>query len=128
VPAVDADGNEQCGVLLPYQTLPLATYTGWNLRHADIGGAGQILASGGASGGTLLGATIPFAATREARQATADPRPSIAERYGSKDNYLARVDQAARTLVGKHYLLEEDVAEILDQASQHYDLLVGQSA
>jgi hypothetical protein len=30
--------------------------------------------------------------------------------------------------VGKHYLLEEDVAEILDQASQHYDLLVGQSA
>jgi hypothetical protein len=89
---------------------------------------GQILASGGASGGTLLGATIPFAATREARQATADPRPSIVERYGSKDSYLARVKQAAQALVDTHYLLAEDVTEILDQASQHYDLLVGQGA
>lgn len=128
VPAVDEDGNEQCGILLPYQTVPLATYTGWNLRHADIGGAGQILASGGASGGTLLGATIPFAATREARQNAADPRPSIAERYGSKDNYLVRVKQASQALVDEHYLLAEDVTEILDQASQHYDLLVGQGA
>jgi hypothetical protein len=128
VPAVDEDGNEQCGILLPYQTVPLATYTGWNLRHADISGTGQILASGGASGGTLLGATIPFAATRAARQAAADPRPSIAERYGSKDNYLVRVKQATQALVDEHYLLAEDVTEILDQASQHYDLLVGQGA
>ena len=126
VPAVDADGNESCGILLPYQTVPLATYTGWNLRHADIGGAGQILSSGGASGGTLLGATIPFAPTREARQATADPRPSIAERYGSKDLYLAQVKQAAQALVGEGYLLAGDVAEIIDQASQLYDLFIGQ--
>jgi hypothetical protein len=126
VPAVDADGNEHCGILLPYQTVPLATYTGWNLRHADIGGAGQILSSGGASGGTLLGATIPFAPTREARQATADPRPSIAERYGSKDLYLAQVKRAAQALVGEGYLLAGDVAEIIDQASQLYDLFIGQ--
>jgi len=125
VPAVDADGNERCGILLPYQTVPLATYTGWNLRHADIGGAGQILSSGGASGGTLLGATIPFAATPEARQVAADPRPSIAERYGSKDTYLTQVNQAAQALVRKGYLLADDVEEVLDQASQHYDLLVG---
>jgi hypothetical protein len=55
VPAVDQDGNEICGIRLPYQTVPLATYTGWNLRHADIGGAGQILAPSGASGGALSG-------------------------------------------------------------------------
>ncbi len=125
VPAVDADGNECCGILLPYHTVPLATYTGWNLRHRDIGEAGQILASGGASGGTLLGATLPFAATPEARQARADPRPSIAERYGSKDMYLVQVNQAAQALVREGYLLAEEVDQVIDQAGEHYDLLVG---
>ena len=128
VPAVDADGNEVCGILLPYQTVPLATYTGWNLRHDDIGGAGQILASGGGSGGTLLGATIPFAPTQAARQAAADPRPSIAERYDSKESYLAQVDEAAQELVKARYLLAEDVAVIREQAGWHYDLLTEQNA
>jgi len=128
VPAVDQDGNEVCGIRLPYQTVPLATYTGWNLRHPAIGGAGQILASGGASGGTLIGATIPFPATREARQAAGDPRRAIAERYASRDDYLARVRQATQTLVHEEYLLAEDVEEVIGQAAQHYDLLCGSSA
>jgi hypothetical protein len=126
VPAVDQDGNEICGIRLPYQTVPLATYTGWNLRHADIGGAGQILATGGASGGTLVGAAIPFPASREARQAAADPRPAITERYASRDDYLERIRQAAHALVQTHYLLADDVQEIVDQAAQHYDLLCHQ--
>src|SRR4029450_6999962 len=95
----------------------------WNLRHPDIGGARQTLASGGASGGTLMGATIPFPATREARQATGDSRRSIAERYASRDDYLAQVRQAAQTLVQAKYLLAEDVDEIIGQAAQHYDLV-----
>jgi Alpha/beta hydrolase domain len=126
VPAVDQDGNEVCGIRLPFQTVPLATHTGWNLRHPDIGGAGQTLASGGASGGTLMGATIPFPATREARQATGDSRRSIAERYASRDDYLAQVRQAAQTLVQAKYLLAEDVDEIIGQAAQHYDLVSDQ--
>ena len=126
VPAIDQDGNEVCGIRLPFQTVPLATHTGWNLRHPDIGGAGQTLASGGASGGTLIGATIPFPATREARQATGDPRRSIAERYTSKADYLEQVRQAAQTLVQARYLLAEDVDEIIGQAAQHYDLACGQ--
>jgi len=121
VPAVDQDGNELCGIHLPYQTVPLATYTGWNLRHPDIGGAGQILSSGGATGGTLIGATIPFPATREARQATGDPRRSIAERYASKEAYLEQIRQAAQALIQARYLLAEDLDEVLDQAAQHYD-------
>jgi hypothetical protein len=112
---------------MPYHTVPLATYTGWNLRHADIGGTGQILASGGASGGTLLGATIPFPASRQARETTGDPRRSIAERYASKTDYLERVQQATEVLVQAKYLLAEDVEDILNQATQHYDLLGGQS-
>jgi len=126
VPAVDQDGNEVCGIRLPFQTVPLATHTGWNLRHPDIGGAGQTLASGGASGGTLIGATIPFPATSEARQATGDPRRSIAERYTSKADYLEQVRQAAQTLVQAKYLLAEDADEVVSQAAQHYDLVCGQ--
>jgi hypothetical protein len=123
VPAVDQDGNEVCGIRLPYQTVPLATLTGWNLRHADIGGAGQILSTGGASGGTLVGSTIPFPATREARQAAQDPRRSIAERYASKEAYLAQVRQATEALIQARYLLGEDLEEITALAAQHYDLL-----
>ena len=126
VPAVDQDGNEVCGIRLPFQTVPLATHTGWNLRHPDIGGAGQTLASGGASGGTLIGATIPFPATREARQAAGDPRRSIAERYTSKADYLGQVRRAAQDLVQARYLLAEDVDEVIGQAAQHYDLVCGQ--
>jgi len=123
VPAVDADGNERCGIRLPYVTVPLATHTGWNLRHAEIGGTSQILASGGASGGTVIGATIPFPSTPEARQATGDPRRAVTERYTSRAAYLEQVKQAAHSLVQERYLLVEDVEEIIDQAAQHYDLL-----
>jgi hypothetical protein len=123
VSAVDADGNEVAGIRLPFQTVPLATYTGWNARHADIGGKGQILASGGASGGSLAGATIPFSPTPAARQAAGDPRPSIAERYASKEDYLEQVRQAAQGLLQARYLLAEDVDGIVQQAAQHYDAL-----
>jgi hypothetical protein len=123
VPAVDPDGNEVCGIRLPYQTVPLATLTGWNTRHADIGGTDQILSTGGASGGTLVGSTMPFPQTREGREATGDPRRSIAERYASREDYLARVQQAAEALIEARYLLPEDLEEVVAQAGQHYDLV-----
>jgi hypothetical protein len=123
VPAVDQDGNEVCGILLPYQTVPLATLTGWNTRHPDIGGAGQTLSTGGASGGTLVGSTIPFPVSREARQKSGDPRRSIAERYASKEAYLEQVRRATEALILARYLLAEDLEEILTQAAQHYDLV-----
>jgi hypothetical protein len=126
VPAVDQDGNEVCGILLPYQTVPLATLTGWNTRHADIGGAGQTLSTGGATGGTLAGSTIPFSATREVREASGDPRRSIAERYVSRDDYLERVRQATEALIQARYLLAEDFEEVVSQAAQHYELLTRQ--
>jgi hypothetical protein len=123
VPAVDQDGNEVCGVRLPYQTVPLATLTGWNTRHPEVGGAGQTLSTGGATGGTLVGSTIPFPATRQAREATGDPRLSIAERYASREAYLEQVRKATETLIQARYLLAEDLDEILSQAAQHYDLV-----
>ena len=117
VSAVDEDGNELAGIRLPDITVPLATYTGWNLRHPDIGGPGQTL--------SLLGSTIPFPATQAERQASGDPRPSIEERYLSKEDYLGRVKQAAEALVQQGYLLAEDLPTVAEQASQRYDLFRG---
>ena len=115
VAAVDTDGNERAGIRLPDLSVPLATYTGWNVRHPDIGGPGQTL--------SLLGSTLPFPATRAEREASGDPRPSIEERYASREDYLRRVQQAAEALVQQGYLLAEDLPTVTDQASQRYDLL-----
>ncbi len=122
VPAVDKNGNELAGIPLPYISAPLATYTGWNLRHPDIGGADQVMSTGGASGGTLRGSTIPFPATVEVRSSTGDPRQSVEELYPSKESYLEQVQQAARSLVDEDYLLAEDVPTVLEQAGQLYDV------
>jgi hypothetical protein len=120
VSAVDEDGNELAGIRLPDVSVPLATYTGWNLRHPDIGGPGQTL--------SLLGSTISFPATPAERQAAGDPRPSIEERYPSKEDYLRRVQQAAEALVQQGYLLAEDLSTLTEQASQRYDLYRGRVA
>ncbi len=114
VSAVDADGNELAGIRLPDISVPLATYTGWNVRHPEVGGPGQILA--------LLGSTVPFPATRAERQATGDPRLSIAERYASQTDYLHQVQHAAEMLVQQGYLLAEDLPTVADQAAQRYEL------
>ncbi|PYM78502.1 MAG: hypothetical protein DME13_28980, partial [Candidatus Rokuibacteriota bacterium] len=113
VSAVNGDGNEIGGVVLPELAVPLATHTGWNLRHADIGGVEQLL--------VFAGATLPFAKTRHERAASADPRPAVAERYGSRDDYLRRVRAAARVLVEDGYLLEEDVETSLAFAARMWE-------
>ena len=120
VSAVDADGNEVGGIRLPAIAVPLATYAGWNVRHTDIGGAGQVLAPGG----TVVGCAIPFAATREERLASGDPRPSIEERYGSREEYVERVRACAESLVESGYVLAEDVEVLVAQGGEVYDAIV----
>ena len=113
VAAVDADGNERAGVAMPDVTVPVATHTGFNPRHPESGGAGQIL--------EYMGSTLPFPVDEDARRATGDPRPSIAARYRDRDDYLARVREAADRLVAQHWLLPEDVAVCVDIAGARYD-------
>ena len=117
VPAVDADGNEVGGIALPELSVPLATHTGWNLRHADIGGIEQLL--------VFAGATLPFAKTRRERESVGDPRPAIEERYPSREAYLARVREAAQALVKERYLLEEDVETSLAFAARMWEAWAG---
>jgi hypothetical protein len=116
VPAVDADGNELGGIQLPDVAVPLATYTGWNPRDPATGGEGQII--------DMLGSTLPFAAVPEQRSPTGgrpDPRPSIAERYRDRDNYLARVRAAAEDLARQRYILSEDVVLLVQTAAERFD-------
>jgi hypothetical protein len=113
VGAVDADGNEVAGVVLPEIAVPLAAHTGWNLRHPDIGGAEQLL--------VFAGATLPFARTRAEREAAGDPRPAIAERYPDRAAYLDRVRQAAEALAREGYLLPEDVALSIAAGARLWD-------
>jgi hypothetical protein len=101
VSAVDTDGNEVAGIALPELTVPLATHTGWTLRHPETGGEEQLL--------VFAGGTLPFARTRAERARSGDPRASIEERYRSREDYLARVRQAAVELVRQRYMLEEDI-------------------
>jgi hypothetical protein len=117
VPAVDADGNEVSGVRHPDVAVPLATYTGWNPRHPSVGGAEMNL--------LLNGATIPFAATRTQRAAWGDERPSIEERYESRDAFLQRVRAAASSLAEAGYLLKSDIDEVLTMSARRYDEFIG---
>jgi hypothetical protein len=116
VPAVDEDGNERAGIHLPEVAVPLAAYTGWNFRKPEIGSPNELV--------SLLGASIPFPATRAAREAAKDPRRSIEERYKSQDDYLAKIEQAADALVKAGYLLVDDEPRILQRAGDQWDLLV----
>ncbi len=115
VSAVDADGNETGGIRLPQISVPLATHTGWNLRHPDIGGAEQLL--------VFAGATLPFAWTRADRGTASDPRRSIEERYPSRDAYLARVRDAGLALAGQRYLLPDDTDLCVALAARFWDWL-----
>ena len=119
VSALDSDGNETAGIRLPAVAVSLATYAGWNLRHPDLGGAGQILAPGG----TLVGSAIPFATTRDARLAAGDPRPAIEERYASRAEYLERIRASAAALAQAGYLLGEDIDVLTSQGAEVYDAI-----
>lgn len=100
VPAPDQDGNDLDGVRAPMVAVPLATYTGWNLRAQGFG-HGALL--------RFEGSTIPFAATESERRITGDPRPSVEERYKSAAAYVEAIRAAAHGLVAEGFMLEEDV-------------------
>jgi hypothetical protein len=113
VPQVDADGNELAGIRMPELSVPLATYTGWNLFN-ERSGPPNVVSS-------MQGSFIPFARTRTERNG--DPRKAIDERYESRDQYLGLIGKAATELVGRGYLLGADVARIVAQAGTRWDFV-----
>jgi hypothetical protein len=115
VPQVDADGNGVAGIRMPELSVPLATYTGWNLFN-DRSGPTNVLSS-------MQGSYIPLPRTGAERKQKNDPRPAIDERYQTKDQYLAKVTQAAQDLIGKGYMLQEDLDVVVKNAARHWDYI-----
>ena len=110
---VDADGNETGGIRLPEQAVPLGTMTGWQFRSERLGAPETLIVN---SGGY-----IPFAVTRADRAKTGDPRRSIEERYSSRADYMAQVTAVANRLAAERYVLQRDVAVIVEAAGKHWD-------
>ena len=100
VPQVDQDGNERDGVRLPEITVPLATYTGWNLRNPAISAPDQRV--------SFEGSYLPFPKDAAEKKKSGDPRMSIAERYHDRADYLQRYEKAVDALVNERWILRED--------------------
>ena len=99
VAAVDPAGNGIGGVRMPDVEVPVAIHTGFNPRHSDSGGAGQIL--------EYVGSMLPLG--------------DLEQRYAGKDDYLERVRAAAQALSDARLVLEEDIELCIAIASERYD-------
>jgi hypothetical protein len=107
--AVDADGNEIAGIRLPPIAAPLGTHTGWNIYRAQPGELAD-----------RDGSFIPFARTKAEREAAGDLRPSLEERYGGREAYVAEIEKAAAALVAERLLLPADARACAETARSHY--------
>ena len=113
VPKVNVDGNEISGVASVLHQAPLGTYLGWNVIPAGFF-KGQICA--------FTGGFVPFATTKQERLAAHDPRPSLEERYGTQQAYVAAVRSAADRAVQERLLLPEDADRLVEQATASHIL------
>ena len=117
VPQVNADGNDVGGIAMPEVAVPLGTYTGWNVTVPPLPGL-RYLAG-------LVGAFVPFTGTREARLAAGDARPSIAERYRSRQEYLMMVSRATQMLIDQRFMLASDADAVRGRAAEVWDAVAG---
>ena len=104
VPGFGPDNNEKGCLMMPAVAVPVASLTGWNLRHESVGAPGELL--------SLQGAYIPFLRDKSARTTAKDPRPSLLERYRGFEFYLEQYLAWGRKLVRERYLLEEDLPSV----------------
>jgi hypothetical protein len=109
VAQVDADGNDLGGIRNVYAAVPIGTYTGWNYFNKEFFEDGFC---------TLSGSFIPFSPTRQERLAAMDPRPSIEERYPTKEAYVAAFKKAADDLVAQRFLLPDDAIRLVAEAER----------
>ncbi len=111
----DSDGLDRGGIRLPAVAVPLGTYLGWNLRREAPGARPRL--------GRWEGSFLPLAVTESARRAGGDPRPSVAERYGSEQHFLERTAAAAVGLRQRRLLLAKDIPAIIGRARRAFRAL-----
>jgi Alpha/beta hydrolase domain len=116
VPKPDADGLDQGGIALPELLVPLGTRTGFNTRNDSAGFPWAT--------GRWDGSFMPFPRTDAERQASGDPRASLEARYANRAAYEAKVRSVAADVVGRGFLLPEDVDALVDEAGGLYDRIM----
>ena len=99
VPSVNSDNNDLSlsTILPPTVEVPLATYTGWNLRTSEMGAENSLA--------RLTGGYIPYARDDESAAANNDRRKSLASLYRTFDDYLQKYEIATDALINDRYLL-----------------------
>ncbi len=118
VSSVDSDGNELSGIRLPDITQPVATHSGWNMRHPNTGAPDQLV--------PMIGFSRWFAPTEIDRTDANDPRRSIEDRYIDRDTYIDLVTQDAKQLSDDKYILENDIDIVVKNAIARYDFAINQ--
>ncbi len=116
MPAPDADGNDRGGVRLIELQVPLGTHTGWNQRAPETGFAWATA--------RFDGSFVPFARTEVERRAAGDPRLSLAQRYSSREDFIAKVREASNSQIGSGFLLQEDVERAVAENLGLYDRIL----
>jgi hypothetical protein len=101
VPQVNNDGLDLAGVHLPEIDVPLATYTGWNLRDPKIGFPD--------SRASFVGSYIPW------------PKSELIDRYHNRDEYLGRFTRAALDRVHDRFLVVDDLPVIIQRGGEEWD-------
>jgi len=104
VPQINADGLELAGVHLPEIEVPVATYTGWNLRDPKIGFPD--------SRASFVGSYIPWA------------KAEVYKRYQSGEEYFGRFTLAALARIRDRFLVVDDLPAILQRGGQEWDQAV----
>jgi hypothetical protein len=115
VPQVDKDGNDLGGVRLPQLEVPLATYTGWNLRDGKTGMPDERV--------SFLGSWFPLPKTAADAGAMDDPRQPITQRYGSREEYLKRFSEATNRLADDRFVLKEDLDALVKRGGEEWDYI-----
>ncbi|MEC4591806.1 MULTISPECIES: alpha/beta hydrolase domain-containing protein [Nitrospirillum] len=116
VPAPDADGNDRGGIRQVELEVPLGTHTGWNLRAPETGF--------GAYQGRFDGSFVPFARTEAERAAAHDPRPSLAARYPTRQDFLDKAKAAIAREVAAGWVLAEEADSLLADQGALYDRIM----
>jgi len=107
-PRADKDGNVISGLRLPEQSVPLGTYGGWAFRSESDGQSDTLV--------SMSGSYIPFAKTITEREKGRRSAVSLEERYSGRATTCIASEESARKLVQERYLLQEDVAPIVEAA------------
>jgi hypothetical protein len=111
-PAIAATCESLTSLSVPGVTVTSAAVAATPVEFCRV----QAVAKPVADSEILVELWLPPARTKAEREATGDPRPSIEERYGTHDRYVAKVKAAARQLVKERFLVQEDAGRLVSQA------------